>query len=130
MCALVNFASVLWQLTQSAGTSALSRRVAPAELCLRCLVGSPERAPEANDLELVDDSLAGPVMIDCSGCGRPIAVDLDVERAVLERLVRRGREIDRQVHVLASAYHWSLAEIESLGDERRETLAELIAEAS
>ncbi len=103
---------------------------AAAVLCERCLVGSPERAPEANDLERVDDSLAGPVVIACSACGQPIAVDLDVERAVLERLVRRAREIDRQVHTLASAYHWSLAEIESLGDERRQTLADLIAEAS
>lgn len=103
---------------------------AVAELCGRCVVGSPARAPEAGDLELVDDSLAGPIVIFCAGCDRPIAVDLDVEQAILERLVRRAREIDRQVHALASAYHWSLAEIESLGDERRQTLADLVSEAS
>jgi hypothetical protein len=104
--------------------------LATAELCERCVVGSPARPPEANDLELVDDSLAGPVMIACSACGQPVAVNLDVEQAVVERLVRRAREIDRQIHALASAYHWSLDEIESLGDERRQTLADLIAEAS
>ncbi len=103
---------------------------ATAELCGRCVVGTPARAPEASDLELVDDSLAGPIVIACSGCDRPIAVDLDVEQAVLERLIRRAREIDGQIHALASAYHWSLGEIESLGDERRQTLAELITEAS
>jgi hypothetical protein len=101
-----------------------------AELCRRCIVGSPARAPEADDLELVDDSLAGPIVIACSACSSPIAVDLDVEQAVLERLVRRARDIDRQIHALASAYHWSLSEIESLGEERRQTLAELITEAS
>jgi len=103
---------------------------ATAELCARCVVGAPSRAPEPDDLELVDDSLAGPVVIACSGCGRPVAVDVDVEQAVLERLVRRAREIDGEIHTLASAYHWSLAEIESLGDERRHLLAELIAEGA
>jgi hypothetical protein len=103
---------------------------ATAELGGRCIVGSPERAPEERDLELVDDSLAGPIVIACSGCGRPITVDLDVERMILERLVRRASEIDREIHALASAYHWSLAELESLGDERRRTLADLVTEAS
>jgi|SRR5579884_823856 len=100
------------------------------ELCSRCVVGSPSRTPEAGDLELVDGSLAGPIVIACSGCGEPIALDVDVEQLVLERLVRRAHEIDREIHVLARAYHWSLAEIESLGDERRRALAELVEEAS
>jgi hypothetical protein len=103
---------------------------AAAELCSRCVVGSPGRPPLPEDLELVDDSLAGPLVVACSGCGQPVAVDLDVERAVLERLVRHAREIDREVHTLASAYHWSLVEIESLGDDRRRALAELVAEGS
>jgi hypothetical protein len=100
------------------------------ELCDRCVVGSPSRRAEAADLEVVDGSLAGPIVIACSGCGEPIALDVDVEQLVLERLVRRAHEIDREIHALASAYHWSLAEIESLGDERRRALADLIAEAS
>jgi hypothetical protein len=100
------------------------------ELCARCVVGAPSRAPEAADLELVDGSLVGPLAIACSGCGEPIALDVDVEQLVLERLVRHAREVDREVHALASAYHWSLAEIESLGDERRRALAELVAELS
>lgn len=100
------------------------------ELCARCVVGSPSRPPEPADLELVDGSLAGPIVLACSGCGEPIALDVDVEQLVLERLVRLAREIDREIHALASAYHWSLAEIESLGDERRRALADLVAEAS
>lgn len=98
------------------------------ELLARCVVGSPSRAPWPADLELVDDSLAGPIVIACTACGEPVAVDLDVERAVLKRLARCAREMDYEVHLLASAYHWSLGEIESLGDERRRTLAWLVAE--
>ena len=99
------------------------------ELLARCVVGSPSRSPRPADIELVDDSLTGPIVIACSDCGAPIAVDIDVERAVLERLRRCAREIDHEVHVLARVYHWSLAEIESLGDARRRNLAELAASA-
>jgi hypothetical protein len=103
------------------------QRQAVAEVLARCVVGEPSRPPEPEDLELVDDSLAGPVVIACSACERPIAVDFDVQRAVLERLERRAREVDREVHLLASGYHWSLAEIESLSERRRQTLADLVA---
>ena len=98
------------------------------ELLARCVVGSPSRAPRPDDLDLVDDSLAGPVQIACSACGEPVAVDLDLEWAVLERLARRAGEIDHEVHLLASAYHWSLGEIDSLGEERRRALAWLVRE--
>ena len=100
------------------------------ELLARCVVGSPSRAPGPDDLELVDDSLTGPIVIACPACGEALAVDLDVEHAVLERLARRAREIDHEIHLLASAYHWSLAEIEALDDGRRGTLAGLVADGS
>ena len=99
-------------------------------LCTRCVVGSPARTPDASDLELVDDSLSGPILIACSGCREPITVDVDVEQMVVERLVRRAYKIDREIHALASAYHWSLGEIESLGEDRRHALADLIAETA
>jgi hypothetical protein len=99
------------------------------ELLSRCVVGSPSRAPGPADLALVDESLTGPIAIACTACGEPIAVDVDVERAVLERLARRAQEIDEEVHLLASTYHWSLGEIEALGDERRRALAWLVAES-
>jgi hypothetical protein len=98
------------------------------ELLSRCVVGSPAREPGPADLELVDDSLAGPIAIACTACGEPIGVDVDVQRAVLERLARCAQEIDEEVHLLASTYHWSLGEIEALGDKRRRALALLVAE--
>jgi len=99
------------------------------ELLARCVVGTPSRAPTVDDLERVDDSLAGPIEMACAACGGPIAVDIDIEQAVLERLDRRAREIAVEVHLLASAYHWSLSEIESLDDRRRETLARLVVDS-
>ncbi|MFN2627070.1 MAG: hypothetical protein ABR569_00350 [Gaiellaceae bacterium] len=99
------------------------------ELLARCVVGVPTRAPQPSDLELVDDSLSGPIVISCTSCGEPIAVDVDVHLAALERLARHAQEIDQEVHLLARTYHWSLQEIESLGDERRRTLASLAAES-
>ena len=103
---------------------------AVGEICTRCVVGSPTRAPSASDLELVDDSLSGPILTACSSCGEPIAVDVDIEQMVVEGLARRAYEVDREIHALASAYHWSLGEIESLGEDRRHALAELIAETA
>jgi hypothetical protein len=97
-------------------------------LLARCVIGSPSRAPVAADLALVDDSLAGPLTIACAECGAPVAVDVDVQSAVLARIARRARDVDYEVHLLAGAYGWSLGEIESLGEVRRGALAALVEE--
>ncbi len=94
----------------------------------RCLVGAPERAPRAAHLELVDDSLAGPLVAECMGCGTVLEVAVDIERRVLELLVRLLVDVDVEVHLLARAYHWPLETIEALPDARRARLAELVRE--
>lgn len=101
---------------------------AAAELLRRCVVGTPEVEPSPAELELVDDALTGPIVLECTGCGQPVAIDLDLQMAVLDRLARHALVVDAEIHLLASAYHWSLKEIESLPDERRGTLARLVAE--
>jgi hypothetical protein len=98
------------------------------EFLRRCTVGEPERSANADDLALVDDALTGPLELACAECGAPVPVDVDVQGLVLERLVRLRRAIDVEVHLIASAYHWTLGEIEALEDERRSRLAGLIAE--
>jgi hypothetical protein len=100
------------------------------ELLRRCTVGTPSRAPRAADLEAVDDSLAGPLVSACAECGSRIEAPLDLERVVLELLQRRLGRIDHEVHLLASAYHWSLDAIQRLPDDRRARYARLVAEAS
>jgi len=98
-----------------------------AELLRRCVVGTPEVAPSAAALELVDDALTGPLVLACTGCGEQVAIDLDVQTAVLARLACHAHVVDSEIHLLASAYHWSLSEIERLPDTRRATLARLVA---
>lgn len=103
---------------------------AAAELLRRCTVGSPERPAGAAELELVDDSLSGPMLIACAGCGAEIELPIDAERLALEGLQRHAREVDLEVHLLASAYGWELAAIEALPDERRQRLARFVAGAA
>jgi hypothetical protein len=104
------------------------RDEAVAELLRRCTVGTPERAPRPEDLELVDDSLVGPIETACVECGAPLEVALDVERIVLIGLQEQLARIDHEVHLLARTYHWDLDTIERLPDERRARLARLALE--
>jgi hypothetical protein len=99
------------------------------ELLARCTVGEPLRRPTAAALELVDDALSGPIALTCVGCQEPITIDADVQRLALVRLAECAREVEREVHLLAAAYHWSLAEIEALPDARRRQLAALVSES-
>jgi hypothetical protein len=103
-------------------------RDAESALLRRLVVGTPARPAEADDLELVDDSLAGPLVLECVGCGRPLEAPVDVERLALELLVRLLVEVEVEIHLLARTYHWPLAAIEELPDERRSRLAELVLE--
>jgi hypothetical protein len=105
------------------------REAAAAELLRRCVVGAPRRAPTEDDLQHVDDSLAGPLLLECVACGAPVEAAVDVQRLVLELLQRHAVEVDAEVHLLASGYHWDLASIEGLPDARRRRLARLVAEA-
>lgn len=104
------------------------RDEAVAELLRRCTVGSPSRAPRPEDIDLVDDSLVGPVETACVECGAPLEVALDVERIVLIGLQEQLTRIDHEVHLLARTYHWDLEAIERLPDERRARLARLALE--
>jgi hypothetical protein len=101
---------------------------AERELVARCTVGTPARAPVPDDLALVDDSLAGPLLAACADCGASVEAPLDVQRAALEGIERRVGAVELEVHLLARAYGWSLEAIESLPDARRRRLAELVEE--
>lgn len=101
---------------------------AVAELLRRCTVGSPSRPPVVEDLEHVDDTLAGPLVGACVECGEPVEVALDAEPVVLAGLHAQLGRIDEEIHLLARAYHWDLETIERLPDERRTRLARLVAE--
>jgi hypothetical protein len=99
---------------------------AEAELLRRCTVGAPGRAAAPTDLELVDDSLTGPILLECVDCGEPIVLAADVERLVLVDLQRFAHEVEYEIHLVAGAYGWSLETIEGLPDERRRRLAHFV----
>lgn len=106
----------------------VDEEAAERELVGRCTVGEPSRDPHPDDLGVVDDSLAGPIVVTCAECGASFEAPVDVQRAVLEGLERRVGAVELEVHLLARAYGWSLASIESLPDARRRRLAELVEE--
>ena len=98
------------------------------ELLARCAVGEPARALDPADLEEADDSLCGPLIVSCSGCGAEVAAEVDVERLVVAGLARRAGERDAEIHLIAGAYGWPLETIEALPDARRRRLATLVAD--
>jgi hypothetical protein len=96
------------------------------ELVRRCIVGAPSGRPDVEALESVDDSLAGPLVTACVDCGAAIESQLDAQCAVLESIQRAVDSVDLEIHLIARAYHWDLATIEHLPDERRGRLATLV----
>lgn len=101
---------------------------AVSELLRRCTVGEPERPAGPADLELVDDCLTGPVLLECVECGERLEAAVDIERLVLVGLQRHGLAVEHEVHLLARAYGWTLVSIEALPDERRRRLARFVAD--
>jgi hypothetical protein len=101
---------------------------AAAALLARCTIGTPPQPATAAHLDLVDDALTGPIVLACVECGQLLETVGDVQRLALEGLQRCALSIDVELHVLASTYGWSLAEIESLPDDRRRRLATLAAD--
>jgi len=102
---------------------------ATAELVRRCRAGTAtmtSRVAGGSDLAAVDDSLTGPVVLVCPGCGALVEAALDVVPLVLADLVLVADEVDLEIHLLARAYGWDLAVIEALPAARRHRFAELV----
>lgn len=100
----------------------------PSALVTACRVGAADaKAGSWAELESVDMTLSGPLRSVCAECGAPLVVDVDVVPLVLAGLAGVCAGVDREVHLLASAYGWDLATIESLPDARRQRLAALVS---
>ena len=65
----------------------------------------------------------------CPHCGGEGALEPDLEGLLLARLERERRSLLRQVHALASAYHWGEAEILALSPDRRAWYVERVGAA-
>ena len=106
----------------------LGRREAETALRARCVA-----AADGCEAEDVDEAMetAGPVLsceLDaaCPQCGAAETVPFDLERYLLSALASERRFLTREIHVLASAYHWPLADIMSLSREDRRALVRCV----
>jgi hypothetical protein len=97
-------------------------------LVARCTIGAPPSPASLDDLADLDDALAGPLRTACVDCQREIEIDVDLVTVALRRMLRVAGDLDREVHLLASAYGWDLATIESLPRTRRRRLSRMVAD--
>jgi len=63
----------------------------------------------------------------CPSCEKGFTVVLDAARYLEAEVVQAGERLFREIHVLASHYHWSESEILSMTARQRRRYAELIA---
>jgi hypothetical protein len=97
---------------------------------LRRLVGD-EAAEELLDVVEADlAARAGPeamtLAFGCTGCGREMVEPFDILDYLWRRLVAQAHRLLRDIHIIASAYGWTTAEILSLGAARRATHVAMI----
>lgn len=62
----------------------------------------------------------------CPDCGAAVQATLDATAFLSEEIVRRGRAVLADVHVLASAYGWSEPDVLALSPARRQLYLDLI----
>ncbi|HEX6082965.1 MAG TPA: hypothetical protein VF266_00465 [Thermoanaerobaculia bacterium] len=102
---------------------------APEKLYERCVRG--DASPRARRrIERVLDAIA-PTLSDyvggaCPECGLAVEVYFDVEQFVLRELRDTAAEVIDDVHLLASRYGWSEADIVALPRSRRTAYAERV----
>jgi hypothetical protein len=111
----------------------LPPKEAERELMARCtLVGDPAR--DAEDVQAAMEQVAPVLNLDmdaqCPECGEGQSVHFDMQTYLLAALASERDQVARQVHLLASAYGWSLDEILGLPRSRRHAYAALIEAAS
>lgn len=105
---------------------------AARELMRTCLVDAPDSPPAGLEDALgaavaeADPHVEITLALSCPECGRESEVELDVASYLWHELEMRLARLDREVHVLASHYGWSEAEILALGERRRARYIELV----
>jgi hypothetical protein len=109
----------------------LPREQAEAELLQRCVVDS--EALDADILAEVQNAmqaLAPVVNVDldakCPECGQQQTVQFDLQRYLLTALMNDRSQLVQEIHLLASAYGWSLSEILNLARSQRRAFVALV----
>jgi hypothetical protein len=98
-----------------------------AALAARCVepgVAAPLRRRVERMMERLAPPLSGPVGGACPSCGLVLTALFDVAGFVVRELRRLAAGVFAEVHLLASAYHWSEAAILALPGTRRRIYAD------
>jgi hypothetical protein len=109
----------------AAGTGKDGRR-ALVEACVRGdRSAGPLRAAE-RAMAALAPTLRSEVQGTCPECGATVGLDVDVRELCLEELVFLAGGVLDEVHLLASAYHWSEQDILGMTSRRRAGYAERV----
>lgn len=100
------------------------------QLCQAGELRPQDSAHAAAALAQADPLVAFSVTSGCPACGTEAEIEVDLEALALQRLAAQQRQLLRDVHVLASRYGWSEAEVMALSPARRARYVELIADAA
>jgi hypothetical protein len=109
--------------------SALEPEAAARALLRRCVVdehGKDDTAVLSEAMRVVAPLVDVEVGATCAECGHEQTVRFDLQHYFLSAIVDGRRQRAREVHQIAMAYRWSLAEILSLPRARRRLHVELI----
>jgi len=94
-----------------------------------CIDGQPNAKSVSKvsaALDHIAPNLSGELTATCPDCENAISFAFDPRAFVLKEIRGLASYLDEDVHLLASAYHWSYAEILSLPRVRRSQFAERI----
>lgn len=100
----------------------------PAELLQACVVTRGKDTDE--EIEGAMETAAPLVDVDldaqCPECGRTQQLRFNIQRYLLESVMRDRRRLFSEVHILASAYGWSMTELLSLRRTERRMLVDIL----
>jgi hypothetical protein len=101
----------------------------------RCLVDVDEAALSAEEAAAVTGAMeqrAPRIELEldliCPDCGDPFLAPFDTTAFILQEFRLGGRQLLREVHVLASLYHWSERDILALRQDRRRAYLALLSD--
>lgn len=124
-----------------AAAAAVSDLEAAKEIILRrCLVGASQGGTPISPADLPGEVISSLIeafcqrdpqadlslAMHCPSCGHNWELLLDIGLFVWTDLVLAAKRLVREVHILASAYGWSEAEILNLGPGRRQAYLDLV----
>jgi hypothetical protein len=99
-------------------------------LAEKCILETAGQAPQLDELERAMEDAAPVLDLDldarCPECGADQGVHFDIQSYLLNTIIQKRPRLWRDLHRIASAYHWSRPEILELPRSERRELVELI----